>query len=357
MAAIIGLGTASANVVDQASAMEHAASRNCSTPRQKRVLERAYRIAGLDSRSTVLGYHDVITAEEFLPNPVGDDAANGPTTAQRMRLYAETVSSLALRASRSAIADAAISIERITHVITITCTGFYAPGFDIELIEKLNLPRDVARTQIGFMGCHAALNGLRVARAIVDSDPEACVLLCSSEVCSLHFQYGWDSENIVANAIFADGAAAAIVARDDASKLQLKGSGAYIVPDSKAAMTWNIGDYGFSMTLSPEVPRIINEFLPSFCERWLKDFALHPREVVSWAVHPGGPRILSAAQNALQLTDEQIEPSRSIFARLGNMSSPTLLFVLEAMRQKRSQLPIVMLGFGPGLAIEAALIG
>ncbi len=357
MAAIVGLGTAVANVLPQSEAIKHAALRNCDSPKRKEVLARAYRLAGLESRSTIYGYDDVVTIDEFLKVPSLSAFLHGPGTGARMQLYRETVPPLAVRASRNALVDANIDSRSITHLITITCTGFSAPGFDIELIDRLELQRDVSRTQIGFMGCHAALNGLRVARTIVEADPAAVVLMCAVEACSLHFQYGWDSDRIVANAIFADGAAAAIIQNAPSAHLQLRASGSFIVRDSKDAMTWTIGDNGFVMTLSPAVPKLIHDHLPDWLESWLGSHGLSVSDVASWAVHPGGPRILSAAEQALGLSAEQIQPSKDIFAKLGNMSSPTLLFILESMRSAAVDLPLVMIGFGPGLAIEAALIG
>src|SRR5262249_12623418 len=149
------------------------------------------------------------------------------------------------------------SPNRITHVITVSCSGFHAPGFDVALIKKLGLSRAVARTHVGFMGCHGLLNGLRVAQGFIGSDPSACVLLCAVELCSLHHQYRWDSEQIVANSLFADGATA-VVARDGDRETpyvyELQATGSTLIDDSEDAMSWRIGDHGFTMTLSARVP-------------------------------------------------------------------------------------------------------
>ena len=143
---------------------------------------------------------------------------------------------------------------RVTHLVTISCSGFYAPGFDIALAKQLPLVSKVARTHLGFMGCQGALNGLRVARAFLDADPTACVLVCALELCSLHHQYGWDAERIVANALFADGAAAVVALGKPAARpadYRIIATGSTLIDDSEDAMSWRIANHGFEMTLSP----------------------------------------------------------------------------------------------------------
>src|SRR5262249_34184924 len=139
---------------------------------------------------------------------VEDD--RGPTTAERLRVYAEEAGPLALRAARSALTKAGVDAGQVSHLVTVSCTGFFAPGVDADLIAGLKLSPSVQRTNVGYMGCHGALNGLRVARAYAEADPDAVVLTCAVELCSLHYHYGWDAGRIVANAIFADGAAAVV---------------------------------------------------------------------------------------------------------------------------------------------------
>src|SRR5262249_25434522 len=181
----------------------------------------------------------------------------------RLLKYESEAGALAVAAGRAALEDAAIAPRRITHLVSVSCSGFYAPGFDVALMKQLPLDPDIARTHVGFMGCHGALNGLRVARGFVQADPGACVLLCSVELCSLHHQYGWDAEKIVANPLFADGAAAAIILPGESasqhglkqtiatpSSCVLVASGSTLIEDSEDAMTWRIGDHGFEMTLS-----------------------------------------------------------------------------------------------------------
>jgi predicted naringenin-chalcone synthase len=227
------------------------------------------------------------------------------------------------------------------------------------LIKQLGLPADVARTHVGFMGCHGALNGLRVANAFLGADRSACVLVCAVELCSLHHQYGWDSDRIVANALFADGAGAFIGVAGEAGSaksFQVVATGSTLIDDSEDAMTWRIGDHGFEMSLSPRVPEIIGRCLRPWLERWLQQHGLTIATVGSWAVHPGGPRILSAFGEATGLDRSTIEDSYAIFAEYGNMSSPTIVFILDRLRRANAPRPTVALAFGPGLAVEAALL-
>lgn len=219
------------------------------------------------------------------------------------------------------------------------------------------LARDVGRVNIGFMGCHGAFNGLRAAAALVHEAPEARVLLCCVELCSLHFAYGFNRQRVVANALFADGAAAAILAPAGQAALHLHDTASLLTRDSAGAMTWRIGDHGFEMGLTLEVPRRIRASLREWLEPWLATCRLRIGDVAHWAIHPGGPEIVQAVIDALGIRAEAGDVSRAILAEHGNMSSPTILFILQRMRARRASGPIVALGFGPGLVFEAALLG
>jgi len=282
-----------------------------------------------------------------------------PSTQERMVRFARHAPPLALAASRRALADAGIHPGRVTHLVTVSCTGFQAPGFDLELIGKLELSADVERTHVGFMGCHGALNGLRVARAFAQADPQACVLLCSVELCSLHLHYGWDPEKVVANALFADGAAALVVAHrgsGDGEGPRVLASGSTVIPHTAELMSWTIGDHGFAMGLSPRVPAAVAAHLRPWLERWLQRRGLAIGAIGAWALHPGGPRILEASATALGLAPEQLAVSATVLREHGNMSSATILFILERLRRAAAPGPWLALAFGPGLTVEAALL-
>ena len=349
---VIGLGTAvPQGRLSQDEALALAPQMATASPRQQRLLERIYQRSGVTHRHSI-------------PPSV---SAN-PTTAERMRRYQPAALDLAQRASRRALDDAGIEASAITHLITVSCTGFGAPGFDLALIASLPLSMDVARTHVGFMGCHGAFNGLRVARAFVEADPRACVLLCAVELCSLHLQEGWNPDHIVANALFADGAGAVVavgceVACGDSggstvkrSGLQLVASASTVLPGTEELMGWTIEDHGFSMVLSSQVPSRIAAHLRPWLDHWLAGQGLALPEVETWAVHPGGPRILRAVLESAALQAAQIDLSTEVLSQFGNMSSATILFILERIRTRAGSGPCLALGFGPGLTVEAALL-
>ncbi|NNK61672.1 MAG: type III polyketide synthase [Gemmatimonadetes bacterium] len=324
--------------------------------RQARMLRVLYRKSGVRRRHSVAvrgGSGPLLERIPYYPVATGPDDL-GPTTAQRMVWYEQEAPALALEASRGALDEAGIEPGSVTHLVTVSCTGFFSPGVDARLIEQLGLSRGVERTHVGFMGCHGALNGLRAALAYAE-DPDARVLLCAVELCSLHFAYGWDPEMLVANTLFADGAAA-LVGWSGTDGWAVRDQGTLLMPDSQEAMTWRIGDHGFRMTLSSQVPERIRSHLAGWLVPWLAERGLRPDQVGSWAVHPGGPRILEAVEDAMELPDGALRVSRETLRDYGNMSSPTVLFILERMRREAAPRPCVALAFGPGLVVEAAIL-
>ena len=186
---------------------------------------------------------------------------------------------------------------------------------------------------------------------------DARVLVCAVELCALHFQYSAEPDAIVANSLFADGAAAAVLgATDSEAHWRLSANGAGLVPDSLDAMTWTVGNHGFAMTLSPRVPSLIEEQLAPWMNGWLERHGLTVADIGSWAIHPGGARIVSSAEKALGLEPAAGAVAREVLAEHGNMSSPTVLFVLKRLMERGAQRPCVALAFGPGLSIESALL-
>lgn len=361
---IRGLGTAvPEHLISQDDAAAMAVGICCSTAQQIKLLTALYRRTGVRTRHSVI--LDASTNGEPAQQTFYAIARNtndsGPTTSSRMDRYEVEAGRLACVAAGRAFADSGIDAKDVTHLITVSCSGFNAPGFDISLITDLPLNSGVERTHIGFMGCHGALNGLRVARAFIEANPHAVVLLCAVELCSLHQQYGWNPEQIVANALFADGAAAVVlssydVKQDSGTAARLVDSASIVLPKSTEFMSWRIKDNGFEMTLSPKLPDLIRSNLPNWLSGWLSRYGLAPDDVASWAIHPGGPRVLSATGNSLGLSDGQLQPSRDVLAEYGNMSSPTVLFILGRLMAQHTGSPCVMLGFGPGITIEAALL-
>jgi predicted naringenin-chalcone synthase len=295
------------------------------------------------------------SGSRFVPRGPAD---RGPDTAERMRLYERDALPLAWQASRAALTEAHVAASAVTHLVTVSCTGFAAPGFDIGLIKKLGLPTGVARTHIGFMGCHGAFNAMRVARAFVESDPGGCVLICATELSSLHYYYTWNPKRMVGNALFGDGAAAVVVAGDaqqSGRPWRHVDSGSSLFPDSEQALTWSIGNHGFDMTLSTRVPGLIAQHLRPWLMDWLAGQHLPLNKVRSWALHPGGPRVLGAIEETLGLAEGTAAASRDVLQEFGNMSSPTILFIIDCLRRRAAHLPCVALGFGPGMVVEGML--
>jgi alpha-pyrone synthase len=284
-----------------------------------------------------------------------------PGTGQRMRAYEERVGELVVSAARQAFSRQEVfKPEDITHLIAVTCTGFCAPGADLELVEQLGLRRDIRRLQIGFMGCQAALQALQTADSICRADPEAVVLLVCAELCTLHFQRQPTQENLIINSLFADGAAAALVSastRGEATALcHLDRFASHLVPDTRDLVSWHIGDQGFRMGLSLETPAAVRRVLPEFVDGLVEGAGLQREAIDFWVIHPGGRAILDAAEKALALEPRALEAAREVLRMYGNMSSPTVLFVLErVLRQARDGQVGLALSFGPGLNLEGLL--
>ena len=364
--AILGMGTAVPDaMLTQTDALTVARALCRPTAEQATWLPAMYRGTGVRARQLALGVEvvrDVLdgtnrSGSPFVPRGVAGE--RGPTTGQRMRHYAESAPPLAMRAARAALERSRVGAAALTHLITVSCTGFVAPGLDLALIRGLGLAPTVQRTHVGYMGCHGALNGLRVARAFAAAEPAAVVLLCAVELCSLHYHYGWDPAKLIANAIFGDGAAALVGAAAGAvpqpGEWRVTAAGSCLVPASADAMTWTVGDHGFEMTLAKRVPGLIAAHLRPWLEGWLAGHGVALAEVGSWAVHPGGPRIVDAVEDALALPPAATAASRAVLADHGNMSSPTLLFIVDRLRAAGAPRPCVALGFGPGLMAEAVL--
>lgn len=286
-----------------------------------------------------------------------DQSGRGPGTAERMRQYSTWATALAVAASTEAIERAMIEPAAITHVVTASCTGFEAPGFDQALIRELRLRPTVRRAHVGFMGCHAAVNALAVAGAFAESDPSAVVLVCCAEVCSLHYHFGGRVDQMISNALFADGAGAAIVCcRGPADAPMLAGCSAALFPNSEDLMTWRIGDHGFEMSLSALIPESLGRLVPEWARAALDAHGLSARDVGGWAIHPGGPRIVRVVAESLGLSPEHAAPSLETLRAHGNMSSPTILFILRALWDGGTPRPWVGMAFGPGLAGELIVL-
>ncbi len=359
---IDGIGTAlPPGGLTQPQAAEIIRSTAGGGPEDAPTIEALFRRTRIFRRASVIVDPDAGGAprQEFYPPAAGPDD-RGPTTEARMARYAAEAGALAERAAREALRESGLAAGGVDDLVAVSCTGFDAPGFDVDLVDRLGLRRDVRRTLVGFMGCHGLLNGLRAAEGFVRAAPASASLVVAVELCSLHLRYGPAREGGVANALFADGAAALAVRAagpgTPAARRRVRTTGSWLVPDSRDAMTWRVGDHGFEMTLSPRLPELIAAALPGWLDGWLASSGLRRGEVGSWAVHPGGPRILEAVERSLALPPDALEDSRGVLADHGNMSSATLAFVLRRLAERNARRPCVALAFGPGLAIEAVLL-
>ena len=275
-----------------------------------------------------------------------------PGTARRMQAYERYAPKL----MRCAVDKLSLSEEErrgITHVIVTSCTGLYAPGLDIEIVHHLGLSTSVERTMIGFMGCYAAINALKAARHIVRSEPEARVLVMNLELCTLHMQETQDLEQLLSFLLFADGCSACLVTARETG-LALDSFLAVGIPETIHLITWRIRELGFDMQLSGKVPGELCRALKEIGDTITR--GKDPLSIDLWAVHPGGKTILDSVENGLSLPPEALATSRDVLARFGNMSSATVMFVLQRIMQlaKPGQHGCAM-SFGPGVTAETML--
>ena len=315
---------------------------------------------GIERRYSVIDDFTKSDPEQFEFFPKNWALQPFPGTAARMEIYEKYSVELSTRAARDALKQAGVSPREVTHLVVVTCTGAFAPGPDILLVQRLGLRPDTRRTVVGFMGCYGAFNGLRLAEQILAFDEDAVVLQVCVELCSLHFQRDLDPETIVGNCLFGDGCAAAVWAgegRGGKSLGKVATSHCHITDDSLDQMQWHIGDFGFSMVLDVAIPATLLEGGARFVDVLLDRARLHKDDVAGWLVHPGGPRIIDAVRDAAGLDEREMTLSRSVLRDFGNMSSATILFVLQRYLERRNkQGPMVLLGFGPGLTMEGAVL-
>ena len=328
-----------------------------------RKLKALYRASGITHRYTVLADYAATNGQfSFYPNTPGLEPF--PTVQQRMALYQQQALPLSVAAVNDCLAQLpGFNPATITHLITVSCTGMYAPGLDIDLIEALSLPSTTQRTSINFMGCYAAFNALKVADAFCQSDPQARVLVVCTELCTIHFQKHPQTDHLVSNAIFGDGAAAVLVqSQVEAGRpnFSLEAFHCELLPAGKKEMAWHIANHGFEMTLSSYVPALIQQGIKCLTNKLLHKLHLDLATVNLFAIHPGGRKILQAIEQALDLTPEHNCFAYEVLRDYGNMSSATVLFVLKALSQaltsQQKDAPVLSFAFGPGLTLESMLL-
>jgi predicted naringenin-chalcone synthase len=331
--------------------------------RRRRMIRVLYQKSGIDQRHSVINSFDRDLPGDFFPR-TADGRRRELSTAERNTIYARETQRMAVELARASITGCPdIEPEQVTHVITVSCTGFINPGPDYHIVTELGLSTATQRYNLGFMGCYAAFPGLRMAMQFCEANADAVVLVMCLELCSLHLQLGDGEDIMLANSLFADGAAAAIVsARQPGSNqscYRLDRFHSTIIPSGKAEMAWSIGDLGFDIALSSYVPKIIGANILSAVQAMLASHSFSLSEINTWAVHPGGKAIIDKVATSLVLTEEQVSASRSVLRQFGNMSSATILFVLrEILDRPGSSIAdeVCAMAFGPGLTVEMGLL-
>lgn len=329
-------------------------------PKSQSFLEKVYTGSAIEYRHSVVGDYDRDPSEyEFYPK--NEQLEPQPTTERRNELFAREANRISLDTCRRLFEQFShVGPEDITHLITVTCTGFTAPGFDFYLARNLPLPEDVDKFQLGFMGCYAGFTALKLARSLCLAEPSARVLVVNVELCTLHFQKKSDSDTLVANAIFADGVSAALVSANKSDsggpRLTLENFLSTHIPDSEEDMAWTIGQTGFDMRLSVYVPKIIKRNIRHVVEELLQRVEKSQKDVDIWAYHPGGRAILDRVAKELDLPQEAFTESYEVLRNYGNMSSATILFVLERLLRSEKRGTVFAAAFGPGLTVESGVM-
>jgi len=328
--------------------------------KDRRSLKFLYHQSGISNRYSVIPDYSLPPAAwEFYPPT--ENIEPFPSLEARMKIFNQHAPALSAAAIQNCLANT-LDVREITHLITVTCTGLNAPGLDLQLMELLDLPKNIFRTSVNFMGCYAAIHALKVADAFCRSDPSARVLIVCTELCTLHFQQPATMDNITSSLLFGDGSAAVLVTGEESSSegFPIRGFYGEVMSKGKQDMSWGLSSTGFTMTLSSYVPALIEEDFEKLVTQALAKQGLSREDITHWCIHPGGRKILESIEKSLSLPKEKFKPSYQILNDYGNMSSPTILFVLKEIL---SGLPndqkqkVFGAAFGPGLTMETFIVG
>jgi alkylresorcinol/alkylpyrone synthase len=328
----------------------------------KRKLRFLYNNSGIKSRYSVVPDYSLSLPDwKFFPQ--GENLEPFPSIELRMKWYDEHAAPVSINAISNCL-EGYLEPGKITHLITVSCTGMSAPGLDLQIMEQMDLPKTIYRTSVNFMGCYAAIHALKMANDICIASPVAKVMIVCTELCTLHFQRDSGIDSVASSLLFGDGSAAVLVTSDQSPEAGLHLDHFYseIIPRGKKDMTWEISSRGFLMTLSGYIPELIEHDFEPLVNRALEGTGLSHDQITNWCIHPGGKRILEAVSKCLQLSKDDLRFSYQTIENFGNMSSPTILFVLKEilaeMRQSREagsvskNQPVFGAAFGPGLTME-----
>jgi len=315
-----------------------------------------YNHSGIQTRySVVPDYHSSVEERQFFPKT--EDLEPFPDMDKRMQWYASNAADLSVKTINQCIAGK-INKEDITHLITVSCTGMSAPGLDLEIMEAMDLPRNIFRTSVNFMGCYAAIHALKLADALCRSSEHANVVIVCTELCTLHFQKENTMDNITSTILFGDGCAAVLVQKNEAPQkgIRLNKFFSHVAFKGKSDMSWALSSSGFLLTLSGYVPDLVKEDFDVLVSKALLESALKKEDITHWCIHPGGKKILEAIEKSISLPADSLSYSYDILKNYGNMSSPTILFVLQKilteLEQEQKSSKLFGAAFGPGLTME-----
>jgi predicted naringenin-chalcone synthase len=326
----------------------------------KRKLKFLYHHSGINTRYSVIpDYSKSINGWKFYPH--SESLEPFPSLEQRMAWFNKYAAPLSVDAIRNCLGLRAAT-KAITHLITVSCTGMTAPGLDLQVMELMDLPKTIFRTSVNFMGCYAAIHALKIADSICRNDAAAGVMIVCTELCTLHFQKAATEDNITSSLLFADGSAAVLVTHD--RHLQhgwhLNSFYSEVIPKGKKDMAWELSGSGFLMTLSSYIPDLIEADFEQVFTRSLQQAGKAKESIARWCIHPGGKRILEATAKALSLTPEDLRGCYAVLNDFGNMSSPTILFVLKELlaetQDSSKARDIFGAAFGPGLTVETFVL-
>lgn len=363
MSLIQSIGTAVPETsIDQKHIADFMAQAHQFDESQKTKLKALYRATGIAQRHSVIKDYASLEPEQWTFYPDSKDLRPFPSTKDRLDLYREHALDLSIAAVKDCLDQSTVEQGEITHLITVSCTGMYAPGLDIALVKALELGSNTQRTSINFMGCYAALTGIKTADAICKAQPDAKVLLVATELCTIHFQNKTDDDNLLANAIFSDGSAALLITgihekTEDTRGLIPKAFHCDLLHDGEEEMAWNIGDFGFEMRLSSYVPELVQGGVKSLVAALMQQ--LPHTEIQHFAIHPGGKKILKVIEEELGIERSANQWAHEVLRHYGNMSSPTVLFVLKELMNNlddnQQGAHALSMAFGPGLTLESVL--
>ncbi len=326
----------------------------------RRYAQGVFNRSGIETRYSVLRSFSSDESAVHYRDAAG--AGRSPGTAQRNQRYIDEAGPAFVTLARRALAQTPeVGPQDVTHVITVSCTGFFNPGPDLAVVNALGLNPSTQRFNLGFMGCYAAITALKLARQLCQADPQSVVLVLCLELCSLHLQLTENTDDILAAAIFGDGGAGVVVSSQlsESRRLNLEGFASATMPSGASDMAWTLGDHGCNLVLSSYVPEIIGENISEAIAMALAGSRFSIEDISHWAIHPGGKAIIEAVGESLGLEEEALTASTEILRQFGNMSSASVLFVLDGMIRSgilKVGDPIFAVAFGPGLTAEMGVL-